>query len=703
MASRLSSSLESIEFSPNDDPEPFVPPSVVRKLLSRFAEGLRVVHLRGSNVDDEAIEALSLSPAAKTIQEIQILHAPSYISDASAHVWQRFSALRNLSFHFCHLLDTPTFMALSKHPILEYLNFASYEAGAPPANLIIPILLAQDSLPSLTSLNIMSNYPAHAISLHDLVELVRRRPHLERFTQLGRAEQDGNETNLLFELHEMCPNLEILCAPLNSKQCPIPDVLVRNLRNVKELTDEEVVIRADADLLAVANRFPHLEALRLGGDSSGAFSGTLDFRCFTNLKSLYLISSAPSPLQLPPCLRDLEYAAQSDQHLALPSDQVTALCLSICKSAPNLKYLVISLPGLSLTQTHATLLLNRLPILEQIVLQGNGSKVKPRERLEICHPNVNWVSVDSIQLSVVPRWWPNKKFFSASGAVESLVGKLQPLCAPNLRRLNVWLSDDPTVVTDRAPVKSLVDAISVFDRQITSLTLDTHSHCLSQDSFESLVSLRYLSRLEIRNLLLTQENAQTLVSTMPLLTQLDINFVLQTLDASWLAFAHLRFLTVSLARSNETNPEGPKCDPGLFVLRTENLPLLTNIILNCASPSISGVLLSGFEHLGDVEVISPGLFPFQVCVSKCKFLFSIIIRNALLSSIQLSELPSLVAIRFRTCRLHDDAILNVSECPRLRHGESCKHRASPAAAEKCIQFEEAILLQTAHTEHLRFE
>jgi hypothetical protein len=690
MASRLSSSLESINLSPPWDPPLFVPPHVVPSLLSCFAEGLIRVNLRGSYVTDEAMEALSLSPAAKTIQELHISNALSPISDASAHVWQRFSALRKLNLQFCNLLDMPTFMALSKHQVIESIKLTCPDRGAPPATAITPILLAPDSLPSLTSMSIPPMYPTQVIQLRDLVDLVRRRPNRVQLTQLGFALQEDGETDLLVELHEMCPNLKALCTSLND---PIPESLLQKLQNISELADDKLPINSEEDLLRVAHRFPRLRSLELGLANVSTLP-FLDFRAFANLKSLFLITSVLAPLQLPLALRALYYKLESEH--AVDPDQVDSLCLSICNSAPGLKELTMNLPTSSFSRNHANLLVNHLPALEHITLHTNGEEDLLKDGFEICHPNISWASIYGEQ-SPVPRWWPTKNDIYLQGKVGSIDRILQPSCIPNLRAVNVSLSDDPT---DPPPVARFVELIHRFGRQITSLTLDTSSHSLTQDSFTSLMSLRHLSLLELDYVKLTQENAQILVSTMPLLTRLHLSFYPTTSDVSWLKLRHLRTLILQI----EANPSGAnECDPDLFMLQPNHLPLLTSIRLNSTSPAVSGLLLSGFEHLGTVEMTPRGTSSFEFSVSKCKRLFSVVIQDAPLCLLQLSDLPSLMSIGFRSCLLTNDAVLSVLGCPRLRYCESCKNKVPPAGAEKCLQFEEAVRLQAADVEHLEIE
>jgi hypothetical protein len=702
IASRLSSSLQCINLNRLYDPRAFPPPAVVSTLLSHFAEGLHRVHLHGSYVDDDAIKVLSLSPAAKTIRELHF--AQSYISDASAHVWLRFSALQILELSECNLLDASTYAALAKHQLLESLSFTLHLAGALPASAIVPILLQPDALPSLTSLNAISGDPAHSIYLNDLVALVRRRPNREQFRQLRYAKQNGDPIDLLVELHRMCPNLEVVCDELRPPHYPPPPILLEHLHNIRELKDEELTLNSEEDLFAVADRFCHLESLYLQRDGVAAFPGFpfANFASFTSLKALFLTSSVVAPLELPACLRRLDFTVPTDHLASIRDDQVNALCLSICSSAPHLKYLTLNLPGSSLNRTHAVLLLNRLVRLKHLSLDGSAQEIAVLE-LEICHPNLSYLDVSCIRLSPVPRWWPNRTSFELRGHVEPML-KMLTLRAPNLESVNAWLLDRSG---DQPAVLTFLDAIRRFDGKIVSLSLDTHSHVLDLDSFKSLLSLRHLSQLELRNLPLTQENAQTLVSTMPLLTRLDLNFVPLTPDISWVKLGLLRFLTLILGASKQTDPDpNYKCDPDLVVLHPANVPLLAELVIKSMSPIISGFQLTGFENLGELEVTSgPGFsasYPLDISVSKCNRLFRISIRNTLLRSLRLSELPALMGIGFRTCLLHEDSTLNISECPRLRSCESCKYRAKPAGVEKCLQLEEVIRLQVADVQHFKF-
>jgi hypothetical protein len=700
MASRLSRSLDSINYSRSKEhwASPTVPPpAVVSSLFSNLAEGLRRVCVRGPYMTDDAIEALSLSPAAKMIQDLTISHA--LITDSAAHVWQRFPVLRILDISPCNLFDMPTFVEIAKHQALESFYFSCYEAGAPPATAIFPILLAPDSLPSLTSLHVTSGYPTYAVALRDLVELVRRRPNRAQLRGVGHAKQNGVETDLLVELHEMCPNLEGLCSQLQASQHPIPEALLRNMPHFKESSDTELAIKSEEDLFVVAKRFPLMESLMLDGYSADAFAGFpfVDFGSLVNLKRLYLTSSVLSPLNLPPRLEDLVYSSRVVLHSSAP-DQITALFLSICNTAPKLKNLSISLPNLSLTRTHALILLNRLPALDDLTLRGSSNGETAHERLEICHPNVSWIDVSSNRLSYAPLWWPNKRDVNLRGELDPMLEMLHPVRAPILRGLSINIQGEETYPP---PIPVLVDAIRRCGHQILSLTLDTYVHTLSQGSFTSMLSLRHLCRLEMSYLPLTQENAQILVSAMPLLSRLDLNFVVKTPDASWLKLSRLRYLSLTLGLSKH-HPATKNHDPGLFILQAKNMPLLAHILVTSTSPVISGVHLSGFEHLGEAALWSSSSNSFEVDLSKCKSLFTIMIRDALLRSLRLSDLSRLIGVNYRACQLHEEAVLSISECPRLRYCESCKDHSNPAGAEKCLQLEEAIRLQAADVKYLQF-
>jgi hypothetical protein len=503
----------------------------------------------------------------------------------------------------------------------------------------------------------------------------------------------------LLQIHQMCPNLQILCTGRTLSQSASLQELLQRMQNIKELADDMFTLRSEDDLFAAANSFPNLESLQLEGDSENiAGLPFVDFRSFTNLKSLFLKSSVVAPLRLPPRLQKLYFYAQGGGLTFVPSDQVTALCVSICTGAPNLKSLSIGLPRSSMRRPHVVLLLNRLVLLEHLSVDSGGDESANRESLEICHPNVSYVNIASVGLSPVPQWWPNKSVLYLHGEIEPMLSMLQPMRAPNVRGVHAYLHDEPSVPP---PVVRLVDAICGFDRRIISLSLDTYSHNLNQDSFKSLLSLRHLSQLEIHNLPLSQENAQALVSAMPLLTCLDLNFVPRIPDASWLAFAYLRSLTLRLGASKQMNPKAPECNPGLFILQPEKLPLLTKLIFHSKSPGISGVHLFGLEHLGELELSSSNTIPFEVSISTCKSICTALMRESLLRSLQLTTLPSLMGIGFRSCQLHEDATLTISECPRLRSCESCKDRASPSA-EKCRQFEQAVYQQAADTKHIRF-
>jgi hypothetical protein len=140
----------------------------------------------------------------------------------------------------------------------------------------------------------------------------------------------------------------------------------------------------------------------------------------------------------------------------------------------------------------------------------------------------------------------------------------------------------------------------------------------------------------------------------------------------------------------------------VFVLHPENLPLLTDFIFKARSPVVSGLHLSGFEELHSLEVTTKSSKPLSMVVSKCKSLCNIAIKESLLRSFELSELPRLFRFDFRSCQLRTDATLNISGCPTLRKCDTCKVRVSLVGLEKIQLLEKAVRLQAADAQYFEF-
>jgi hypothetical protein len=694
MASRLSSSLDSISTSwiEEQDVAPGFPPPVLANLLSNFAEGLIRVTLNDLYLTDDALDALSRSKAASTIQKLSISNA--LITDASAHVWQRFSSLKVLSLTYCDLLDLETFVALSKHQVVEKLDYVSFESGSPTSCDLAPILLAPHSLPNLRSIQVSSSPIAkRSLFLPALLELIRQRPNRERLQELCYAPQMDDETDCLVELHQLCPNLESLCTILSPTQIPLSEKILQNLGNVRSLESMDLSIQSKEELFDLAKRFTSLETLQLGAFGSSCLNFPVgSFDAFSNLTSLDVKTSVVVPLHLPHGLKSLEYYAE-DLQTPMAPEETNAFCDSICNSAPKLKRLVLVLPN-SLDRRHVLFFLRRLPRLTKLSVGSSKGDTPQSESIEICHPNLSSLFMVLKHLKPVPAWWPKKTHFSVSGPVDPF-NLLDHSHLPFLRSLN--LSGRGSNFDAALP--SVINVIRRYGHQIDSLILSTYDS-FTQDSLNLLLSLRHLHHLELKDSSVNQQMAQSLIVSMPHLSKLGITVVVDTPDLSWLKMQRLRVLELTLLAPNEVDPTRPV---DALILRPESLPLLSRLMVDVSSPVISAVRLSGFEHLSNLDISSSEMITLEIDIQRCQSLSVIEVSNVKIRSSQVSELPYLMKLHFMSCDLHEDATLHISTCPRLRSSVTCMTQSSGVEREKWEIFGKDILAQLRDKERHRFE
>lgn len=395
MSSLLSKHVRKIHLSDSV----VLPGDLVAVCLGRLGEGLQVLDFGNFVCRDEEIVAIGSSNASKTLKSLKIIE--NVLTDASSHVWSRFSSLEALHLDSLAYLGIKSVEEMAKLPLrafsagacgnlkLEGFLRAFKQHGTP----LCSIELHPDSQFALPFIDI---WPALEQQLLDWPARV----NLEEVKLWTYGPQLGAVESILSH-HNFFPSLKdvSISASIQRVLDPLPPCL-KNITSLRLFDDKKhrgSMNQASVDTLA--RNLPLLTSL------TTFTAGTVDLSEMKALKTLR--SNFGCVSRFPPALRSLSLRLAAPRYFS--ASQYASTVEAVEAVAPTLENLhLAALPRFLLRR-----LLSLLPHLLSLWIEileltlkrhESASETEEEQPTIVSHPKLQFVHLPgTCQLGFLPR------------------------------------------------------------------------------------------------------------------------------------------------------------------------------------------------------------------------------------------------------------------------------------------------------------
>jgi hypothetical protein len=629
----------------------FHPPRLIlSRLLSNLAEGLSKLDLQGIHISDSLFEALSLAPAAKTLKFLNL--SRTYISDASAHIWNRFISLEELWITYCWQLDVASFEAIAALTTLQTLRFYN----GVDCRRLPSIFLRHDALPSLRSLSIsMAHYPSIQV-LTEVIELLQARPNRERLDLLNlmiSTENIPEELVLMEQIHKLCPNLTdgIL---FDARTQPFdPELeLVKSLPHLNNVNSGILFNIHSQHVPLLAECFPDLQYLSLSGLRAPI---TSNWEIFTNVRNLNVQSDEFNCIEhYPPRLERLSLSFLNAANAS--SSAVDNFYQHIADKLKHLKSLVLTL-NIAAQKRHILLLLRSLTKLQRLQItyvSGPIAADGQLEPIEISHPNLRELpDLSRCGFLAVPLWLPRVDSLRKD-IKEAFLQYVDPVRLPALS--DISFRANPTIWP------KIQERLHLYRNQIRELSILGDELEPLWTQLSSITSMKYLASLVVSESM-PKDVAGTILSQLPLLSEFNATITSDSLDLSWLHHPQLSKLTVYL---ESAAPSGTH----MIEISRESLPILNSFTLGLMTINEQD---SVSLRLSDLDSLAAFIFrggegsKINLQIQNCSTIHDMTVSICSLSGLELVGLSGLMTLTLTNISIEENIHIGVIECPRIRN------------------------------------
>eukprot|EP01122_Echinamoeba_exundans_P012481 TRINITY_DN5223_c0_g1_i1.p1 TRINITY_DN5223_c0_g1~~TRINITY_DN5223_c0_g1_i1.p1 ORF type:complete len:759 (+),score=140.48 TRINITY_DN5223_c0_g1_i1:230-2278(+) len=549
---------------------------ILREWLPKVGPGL---HSLSGEIDDEFLQLLSLSPSARTIKALYL--SLSRITDASAAVWYRFSALEDVNIWLCNDVGIETLRSVSLIPSLRLFQ-ASIDEKFTIEHL--EELLGQDRLPNLEQVSLRPQGPGSTLyedaeAKKRLIDLLSKRPNLSKLTLDLGAEFPVDD---LITLHKFMPHLTYLVGtPVD-----MADILklLPFCGNLRWFSLSQPISKEQFTNLASC--VPLLETLLIDLDEEdGSNSLGNDLSVFSSLKHLQLSCTNVHKInKLPLSLIDLEMieAGGSEEQEIVPSSEIKLFMDEICRLT-NLKDLRIECHAPLVTPPTFNVLTSRLTRLEElsIVQRDSAALTKTFVPLNtLPHLRQFWVNVPNLYPDPLHIYLPALRSTEYTCRIPWSSTREQ---LPNLSYVNV---------SDMSAVEKEDINATFFERfgsQLTGIVAPPADLPISKlCTFSNLTMLTFAFEISI-----SCSDASAVLQSLPKLISFSAALGVNSPDFKWLKHSNLRCLVLHL--------EAETVEPQLAVT-SDTTPFLSSFYINFKICKHANLRIANLKYLDGVTV-----------------------------------------------------------------------------------------------------